>query len=203
MDGVLFDTAEASQKTTLDLYPGMTKEMMKEVLCGNFHEELVKYSYLKKEETEEERNIRKKKYSELKSKMPLFGGVKEMLEKLHQDRFTIVLNTSAYDRNCLPLLENSQITHLVDFAATSDFSKSKVEKFKLIEQKFDSNEINTLFVTDTLGDVREADLAHVSTVAVTWGAHSRKFFGREEHQNLIKIVDTVDELENFIEQYWK
>lgn len=204
MDGVIVDSTGAAMHAMMESYPGLTPQMHRELAAsGNFREELKKYSTLKKPETEEETVIRKKQYSEIKSKMPLFDGIKKMLEKLHQDRFIIVINTSAYDRNCLPILENTQINHLIDFAATADFSISKVDKFKLIEEKFGADNKDTLFVTDTLGDVREADIAGVPTIAVTWGAHDKTFFEREKHSNLIKIADTVGELENFIEQYWK
>ena len=203
MDGVLFDTAAASSQATIDLYPGMTPEIQKEILTGNFHEELAKYKYLKKQETEEEKSARQKQYSEFKSQMPLFSGVKELLERLHGLSYIIVLNTSARERNCLPLLEKSKIIHLIDFAATADVLQSKTEKFHLIEEKYNVGKEDVLFVTDTLGDIKEAKQANVPTIAVTWGAHDKSFFTREPHSNLIKIVDTVTELENFIEQYWK
>lgn len=55
-----------------------------------------------------------------------------------------------------------------------------------------------IFITDTLGDIRDADLANVPTVAVTWGAHNRSFFNREPHKNLVKIVDDVEELQRYL-----
>ncbi len=58
-------------------------------------------------------------------------------------------------------------------------------------------------MTDTLGDVREADIAGIPTIAVTYGAHNRSYFEREKHENLIAIVDTVKELEKTINNYGK
>jgi phosphoglycolate phosphatase-like HAD superfamily hydrolase len=51
------------------------------------------------------------------------------------------------------------------------------------------------FITDTLGDIRDADVANVPTIAVTWGAHNHSYFNREKNKNLIKIVDSVSELQ--------
>ena len=62
-------------------------------------------------------------------------------------------------------------------------------------------EADMLFVTDTLGDIREADIAGIPTVAVTWGAHDESYFNREPHENLLKIVSSVSELEGFIEAF--
>ncbi len=198
LDGVLFDSMDMALKYILDLYPGFTSEMQKELLCGNFHEEMQKIKIPKKSETEEERDNRKLLYSQKKSEVPMYPGAKDLLEELHQKKYILVLNTSAVNRNCLPLLEKNSITSLFDFLATAEISKSKVDKFKLIEEKYGLDKEHLLFVTDTLGDIREADVANISTIAVTWGAHDRDYFGREDHKNLIKVVDSFDQLREVI-----
>jgi len=198
MDGVLVNTSSIAKESIFKSHPGLTEEMHEDILSGNFHEGLEKYSYLRKPETEEEKKIRQKEYSERKSKAPIFNGIRELLEKFHKLDYVIILNTSALDRNCMPILENLKIAHLFDFIATGDLSKSKIEKFKLIEDKYNAEKKDILFITDTLGDVKEADLADISTIAVTWGAHSKSFFEREKHSNLIGVVDTIEELSDFI-----
>ncbi len=80
--------------------------------------------------------------------------------------------------------------------ATAELSKSKVEKFALITEKYNVNASDTLFITDALGDVKEAEMAGVPTVAVTWGVHDHTFFNRKKHSNLIGVVNTVKELQN-------
>ena len=170
MDGVLFDTIPFAKENFLSNYSGITDEMYKDIHKGNIHEEIEKYSHLKKEETKEEKNARIRRYSEGKSKMPMFAGIKEFLDKLHRKEYILVLNTNAFTRNALPLLENSKITHLFDLIADGELSKSKVEKFKLIAEKYNVSKKDMLFVTDALGDIREADVAGVPTVAVTWGS---------------------------------
>ena len=73
----------------------------------------------------------------------------------------------------------------------------------MIKEKYNITRDDVLFVTDALGDIRDADTSDVPTIAVTWGVHDKTFFEREYHSNLIKIVDTVEELSDFIKQYWK
>ncbi len=82
--------------------------------------------------------------------------------------------------------------------ATAEVSKSKVEKFTMIKDRYGVDKSDMLFITDTLGDVREAYIADVSTVVVTWGAHDASYFKRENFQNLQKVVNTVNELETAI-----
>lgn len=90
---------------------------------------------------------------------------------------------------------------MFDFIATAELTKNKTVKFKLIEEKYNVNSHNILFITDTLGDIKEADIAGIPTIAVTWGFHDKSFFEREKHSNLVIIVDTIKELEDFIKEY--
>lgn len=201
MDGVLIDSIPFAKKYFMENHPGVTSKMYDEIHCGNFHEEIKKYSHLAKERTEEEKEIRRQQYSKMKEKTPMFEGVRELLEKLHDRGYILVLNTNAFERNLFPILENSKIAHFFDFVTTAELSKDKTEKFVLIKNKYKADKKDILFVTDALGDVKEAALADIPTVAVTWGVHSGSLFKREKYSNLIGIVDTVKELEDFIERY--
>jgi len=198
MDGVLFDSIPFAEEFYLKRHPGMTSDMYKEIHSGNFHEESKKYSHLKIAETEDKKNEYNIAYAKEKSKTPMFEGIKELLEDLHDSGYLLILNTNAFDKNCLPLLEKSGIKPLFDLIATAEFSKSKVEKFKIIGEKYKIKKEDILFITDSLGDVKEAEIAEIPTVAVTWGVHNKTFFEREKYKNLIEIIHTVKELGDFI-----
>lgn len=201
MDGVLVDTIPNAREAFLERHSGVTVDMYNEIHSGNYHVGARKYAHLKITETEEEKEKREASYAEMKSKTPLFTGINDLLDDLHSKGYILVLNTNAYNKNCLPLLENLGIRNLFDFIATAEVSKDKVEKFKLIEEKYGMPGKDMLFVTDALGDVKDAAIAGMPTVAVTWGVHDRAYFKRDEHTHLIKIIDTVDELLSFILKY--
>jgi len=201
MDGVLFDSSAVIAKDMKHRYPDITEEMRKGLLVGNFHEQLAKLTIPKKVETEEESDARMTQYALDKSNVPMYAGMRDLLEFLYSNGYIIALNTSATNNNALPLLERTHITSMFDYIGTADISKSKVEKFKLIEEKFQATKENMLFITDTLGDIREADIASIPTVAVTWGSHDESYFNREPHSNLVAIVNTVPELKGFVEKY--
>ena len=201
LDGVLFNSIDIIEKNMLDMYPGFTKEIFQKLACGNFHEEIKKVTILKKIETKEEEAKRELLYSKNKSTIPMYAGSKELLKELHQNEYILVLNTSSHNNACLPLLERSNIISLFDFLATAEVSTSKVDKFKMIKEKYNLCNKDCLFITDTLGDIREADIANVPTVAVTWGQHDRSYFTCEEHKNLIGIVDSFEQLKDFIFSY--
>ncbi len=200
LDGVIVDTEEMASEYLLGKYPTVTKEMMSEVLAGNFHEGMAKIKLLHPHApmTEEEIIARKMAYSEKKLTAVLFNGILELVKRLHEKGYTLVVNTSALERNCTPLLKKLQIYNFFDYIATAEMSKNKTVKFKMIEEKYNASNENTIFITDTLGDVREAKAAGVPTIAVTWGAHDRSFFTREANDNLIAIVDSIEELEKIL-----
>ena len=64
---------------------------------------------LQKRLIEEEEEKYKIDYAEKKSKTPVFKGIKNLLEDLHNKGYLLVINTNAYSRNCLLLLEHSGI----------------------------------------------------------------------------------------------
>jgi phosphoglycolate phosphatase len=198
MDGVLFDTIPFAQEFYLQGHPGMTTEMYKSLHAGNFHEESKKYSHLRKEEAEEETRQRHVWYAKKKSESLMFSGIFELLKKIKENGFTVVLNTNAYERNCIPLLEKSGIKEYFNLIAAAEFSKSKVEKFEFIKEKYQLQENQMIFITDSLGDVKESSLAKVPTIAVTWGVHDRTYFDPSEYQNIEAIVDSVQELEEVL-----
>ena len=167
MDGVLFDTIPFARKSFLKRHPGVTGKMYNDLHAGNYHEEAEKYSHLRVRETEKEKNKREIGYAETKSKTPAFEGVVSLLKELHILGFRLILNTNAFDKNCIPLLEFSGIRDVFDFLATGDISKDKVEKFTF-EEKYSINKKDILFVTDAVGDIKDAQKAGISTVAVTW-----------------------------------
>lgn len=201
MDGVLFDTIPFAEEFFLEGHPGMTSEMYKEIHAGNFHEEAKKYSHFKIEQTDKEKEERHIFYAEKKKITPMFDGIEELLKDLHNSGYILVLNTNAFEKNCLPLLEYSGIKSLFDLITPAELSKDKTEKLRLIEEKYKVNKNEILFITDSLGDVKEAQIAGTPTVAVTWGVHDKSFFEREKYSNLVGIVHTVRELSEFIKKY--
>ena len=198
LDGVIVDSTEYAAQNMRNVYPGITPEMEKEVLSGNYFEETVKLAHLKKQETPEEKKARQDAYAEGKSKIRAFTGMPELIHSLKESGLILAINTSAGERNCAPLLENAEILPCFDFLATSEVGRSKVEKFKMILEKYNVTVDETIFITDTLGDVREASVVGIPTIAVTWGAHDREFFTREKYENLIGIEDTPEELKDKI-----
>ena len=73
----------------------------------------------------------------------------------------------------------------------ADFGYSKKEKILHAVNLFQIDKNRTYYVGDTTGDIKEARLAGVKAVAVTWGWHSRE---RLETTNPDYLIETPDDL---------
>jgi len=202
MDGVLFDTSAVAEQYIRERFPDMPEDIRKELLSGNFHDQIQHYAQTlpPSTETPEEREIRQAGFAARKLECGMYDGMYDLVIALHTDGYTLTMNTTALARNCLPMLEKAGLDTAFDFVATFETARSKVDKFNIIAEKYAVKNKDMLFVTDTLGDIREAEIAGVPTIAVTWGAHDMSYFTREPHTNLVAIVDTVEELESWIKK---
>jgi phosphoglycolate phosphatase-like HAD superfamily hydrolase len=204
MDGVLVDTIGGAYENLLLTYPAMTLAEYNELHTDNYHQSFAAYREANPIPplSPEEHKIKTEEYSHKKSQSSLFPGIYELLESLYIQDYILVLNTSAYERNCLPILERTNIKKFFDMLGTAEISKTKVEKFTLVQDHYKASQKEIIFITDALGDIKEASSVAIPTVAVTWGVHDRSYFMREHYNNLVSIVDSPEELQSFIKNYF-
>ena len=158
----------------------------------------MKIGITKRIETEEEQNLRRQKYLEKKTEAPFYPGVVDLLKDLHSSGRILALNTSAYSPACVPCLTRHKVIDFFDYMGTADISRSKVDKFKLIKEKYNIDFSEMIFVTDTIGDLKEARVVGVPTIGVTWGVHDLEDFKKDEYENLVGLAHSVDELRNLL-----
>lgn len=193
LDGVLFDSVNLMNDYSMSSFPELTIKEATDLHRENIHEAIRKLDKKPKEETETERLERDKHYTERKMSTPMYAGIRELVEKLSQD-YTLVINTSGMRANSVVLLEQEGIDKHFSYFGTKETHPMKVEKFKMIAKEFGQEMSQMLFITDTLGDVKEAAIVGLPTIAVTWGMHSQEYFTEEPHSNLVAIVQNVEEL---------
>jgi phosphoglycolate phosphatase len=93
------------------------------------------------------------------------------------------------------ILEQSGTSELFARIMGAETHKSKAEKFRMLMAEYAVTPENALFITDTLGDIREAHRVGLRTIAETFGYHDRARLALGEPY---RLVDTWDELERAI-----
>lgn len=73
----------------------------------------------------------------------------------------------------------------------NDVAKSKVKKFKMVLADTGLTPADSIFITDTLGDIREADEVGIATIAVTWGYHDQATLERGTPYALVTQADEI------------
>lgn len=111
------------------------------------------------------------------------------------EKYSLYIISSTREVAIKEVLEHSSLLTLFARVMGEETHKSKVEKFKMLLQSEDINPENTLFITDTLGDIKEAHKVGVRTIAETFGFHDRE---RLQQGNPFTIVDSWDEIEETI-----
>ena len=66
-----------------------------------------------------------------------------------------------------------------------DIHRSKVAKIQMILKKHGIKPAEAIFITDTLGDMREAIKCGVLSIGVTWGFHEKERLQKRFHDFLL------------------
>jgi len=121
--------------------------------------------------------------------------IRKTLEVLKRERmFSIV--SSGGERLIEGYLEQNNLRHYFSDILGGNFHTSKVEKFKYLFEKHRVQQDTSIFVTDTLGDIEEANVVELRTIAVTFGFHSRETL---EKGTPLAIVDSPEEVVEIIQ----
>lgn len=170
-DGVLTDSFQEAFTVTKLHRPWLTDEAYRDLFMGNVYEELEKKadleSYPVVEHTEDEFFA---KYFELTKKLGVIPQMREIIPTLALSHQLSVVS-SAYSYIITEMLERENLLHHFSVILGSDIETSKTKKIQMIFDRYGVNSSQTLFITDTAGDVKEARKLNVDSIAVTWGYH--------------------------------
>jgi HAD superfamily hydrolase (TIGR01509 family) len=180
-DGVIHDTFDLAYGVN-KLVSNLTVEEYKDMFNGNL--------YAHPTVTLENEN----KYFAISSK--LFNDLvieeqtKAELLKL-KDRFDLFIVSSNNEESLNAYLGNNGIMHVFKRVLGKETHRSKVEKFKILMDEHGVTKDNSIFVTDTLGDILEANKLGLTTIAVDYGFHERE---RLEKGNPHRIISDFNEV---------
>lgn len=188
-DGVIHDTFELAYEVAVSIYgKDFTREEYKSFFDGNLFEH--------KKVTKDNNFI--EKISEGYKALKIEEEIEKVLIKLKK-KFDLFIISSTSEHLLDFYLKNNDIHFLFKEVLGSETHKSKVKKFELLLNKHNLNKDEVLFVTDTLGDILEANKIGIKTIAVDFGFHERE---RLEKGKPIAIISKFDELINEIKKHF-
>ena len=190
-DGVIVDTFKISYDITQVLItPPPSEDEYRHWFDGNIYEQYDNEEGKKGEHIIDDDDPFFKIYiPKLMEKGPI-EGVVNTIKKLHKNyRMAIVSSTLSSPIEAY-LTKHDLMCHF-DKVYGSNIHKSKVVKIKIALADLGLNENDCIFITDTLGDMREAQKVGVKSLGVSWGFQGREFL---EQGSPLAIVDSPGEL---------
>ncbi len=165
-DGVIADTFEQCFAISRLAYPDMSEMEYRQRFEGNINHV--------KSKTEPVRAV--DFFAEFEKTIldaPLTHGIAEVITELSNDYSNVIISSTTS-----PLIDHylthNNLRHYFAEILGNDVAHSKVEKFNLAFKKHQTSSPHSVFVTDTLGDILEANTVGVPTIAVLWGFQTRE-----------------------------
>jgi len=128
----------------------------------------------------------------------LFPGIKAAIKEL-SDAYKLIVVSSTISAPINELLAKFDLSSFFIEVMGYEVQSSKVEKIKMVFSKYQTSAADCVFVTDTLGDIREAEKTGVGAVGVSWGFHDRETLLRGQP---FAIVDSPAALPEAISKYF-
>lgn len=192
-DGVIVDSFQASLEVDHLIYSDFTEDDYRKKFEGNVNDENARWSDRRKSDLDFFTA-----YAPLLPKQQIFSGMIEVIKSLGE-KYNLIIISSATSDLIKKYLQIHQLDHHFSEIWGNDIHKHKTEKIKMVFEKYQTNAQNCVFITDTLGDIKEARAAGVESIAVSWGFNNRDVI--EKGHPLI-IVDKPEEIEPEIESYF-
>jgi len=187
-DGVIHDTFSLAFEINRQITPEISEEEYKTYFDVNL------FKSLENKPKDHSNKFRELEFEAFK-KLILEKEIKEELQLLneHYDLYIISSNTL---KNLNMYFENNNFTNIFKEILAAEAHKSKIEKFKMLFKKYNLDSNSCIFITDTLGDILEANKVGVKSIACTFGFHEED---RLKKGDPFKIVSNFKEIRDIIE----
>ena len=173
-DGVIADTFAACFTVSKMIHPRLTPEEYRKRFYGNVNETAVGEWF--REEYHPEIDF----FTELKPRLlkcELFPGMREVIEYFSRRRPLIIISSTHSDL-IREFLHVNALDHCFGSILGNEVHASKVRKMEMAFAQYGALPDECCFVTDTLGDIKEAHRLGVRAIGVTWGFQAKEILER-------------------------
>jgi len=184
-DGVLVDTIGIGFSINQEIHPDLSMEEYKSFFEGNI------YGAIRKDGTPKKHHPDFFNLYDSRSREIIVPEILKFVVKELSILYTLVIVSSTHSESIKKILDREKITDYFAEIQGADVERNKVIKINSILEKYNILPKNVVFITDTIGDIREAKECEVKSIAVTWGFHDRKTL---EKGNPVAIIDDPRDL---------
>lgn len=197
-DGPIVDSRTLALELTQVGYHDVDEHVHRNLFNGNVFVELGK---LKKKELSEQKQAEflDKSYWPRKMEIVPVAGIAEAIEDLARD-FNMVINSSSSTPIIVDYLTKNNLLSFFSKIYGNEIS-SKEEKFEMILQDYDLLAQDCVLITDTLGDVLEAQTLAIPSIVILWGYQFREHFDLVKGQ--VVFIESVGQLATAVKSHFE
>jgi len=186
-DGVIVDSFAVSLGILKKKNPQITDRDYRDCFLGNFYDARVKGRSDIIWGSPDEFFPR---YAEQLMQTPPVPGITSAIQEFTKE-FSQIIVTSTINSPVREYLRAYNLDQYFKAVFGKEAGHSKTDKIRDAVARFGARVENAIFITDTLGDLKEANAAGIRSIAVTWGFHDRATL---ENGNPQVIISAVPEL---------
>ncbi len=191
-DGVLVDTLLVCYSINAEIHENLSLEEYKTFFLGNI------YSAIRKDGTPKISLPEFPELYELRTREIIIPEILKSILKELSDSYILIVISSTHTKQIKKILERENVLECFTDILGSDVERNKVIKINSALEKYNISSKDVVFITDTVGDVKEARECGVEAIAVTWGFHDKETLEKvnpiaivDDPKNLLKIINKV------------
>lgn len=197
-DGVIADSFKPAFEVQKLVCPHVTEDIYRKRFEGNINdwEEPIN---VHTDECRHDIDFFTEYIPRMKKEAKLVPGIKDIITQLEKSYKMVVISSTITSPIKEFLDEHDLADHFTEIMG-NDVHKSKVEKIKMVFEKYALEAKDCVFITDTLGDMREAEKMKVGAIGVTWGFHAPVTLLKGKP---FRLVDKPKDILTSVEDYFK
>lgn len=197
-DGVIADSFKPAFEVQKLVCPHVTEDIYRKRFEGNINdwEEPIN---VHTDECRHDIDFFTEYIPRMKKEAKLVPGIKDIITQLEKSYKMVVISSTITSPIKEFLDEHDLADHFTEIMG-NDVHKSKVEKIKMVFEKYALEAKDCVFITDTLGDMREAEKMKVGAIGITWGFHAPDTLLKGKP---FRLVDKPKDILTSVEDYFK
>lgn len=198
-DGVIADSFDIALEINKQIDSKIkTEDDFRNLFNGNINDWKKDSSY-KEEEIKRIDDDFFARYIPQMKKVKMFLGMKEVILKLAEE-YTLLIVSSTIVSPIRDFLKRNSILSCFDNIVGNNFADvNKTERIKMVFKEYGAEPEDCVFITDTLGDIREAAGLGVQSIGVAWGFQEKENLRKS---NPFRVVVKPEDLYNAVSSYF-
>lgn len=187
-DGVIYQNFDISYELILMEFPDLAKEEYINWFSGNVYESINRYAGRQIEVLDEQ--YWSAYLNKMMSIQP-FRGIAGVIEGFYKQGKILLIVSSSRTAEIKQILEKDNLHQYFTDILGADKGESKTAKIGSALKEYNCLPEETIIITDTSGDIEEAEKVGVKAIAVSWGYQSAKTLIKS---NPLNIIHSANEL---------